>query len=150
MMDMTNRQSNTISLDYKYFLSLLINNDKFFKTGTLQSDKSPIIFWKIWISSIITRYMFFSYNYNIRKWTFKNIRILGSNIIRRIIIYNIYVQDYSFLYIMLFLHYMWDLAFYSCGKHFHDRIILLRGGFGHTKLVKSRHCVLKCLYQARK
>ena len=47
MMDMTNRQSNTISLDlYKYFLSLLINNDKFFKTGTLQSDKSPIIFWK--------------------------------------------------------------------------------------------------------
>jgi hypothetical protein len=31
---------------YKYFLSLLINNDKFFKTGTLQSDKSPIIFWK--------------------------------------------------------------------------------------------------------
>jgi hypothetical protein len=46
MMDMTNRQSNTISLDYKYFLSLLINSDKFFKAGTLQSDKSPIIFGK--------------------------------------------------------------------------------------------------------
>jgi len=45
-MDMTNRQSNTISLDYKYFLSLLINTDQFFKTGTLQSDKSPMIFWK--------------------------------------------------------------------------------------------------------
>ena len=31
---------------YKDFLSLLINNENFFKTGTLQSDKSPIIFWK--------------------------------------------------------------------------------------------------------
>ena len=45
MMDMTGNQTQYHWI-YKYFLSLLINNDKFFKTGTLQSDKSPIIFWK--------------------------------------------------------------------------------------------------------
>ena len=45
---MTNRESNTIEhWIYKYFLNLLINNDTLFKTGTLQSDKSPFIFWQL-------------------------------------------------------------------------------------------------------
>ena len=77
MMDMTNRQSNTI---YKYCLSLLINNDIFSKLEHYKVIK-VLSFFLIWIFSTINKYMFFPYIYNIMKWTFKNIMILGSNII---------------------------------------------------------------------